>query len=458
MLLEELGFTFNEKLQPPAQLGEFIGMGWDTLNCTFWMSAVKANKIAGVAESMVEAGVASRLELAKLQGKLVWFSACLHATLRGTSEKLLSSARIRPDRAPSLGPATALQTQADHELPFWLLQPAQLYKQYLQGKPVVQAMLETDASVYCWGCTLKVLEGSEWVTYRTSVRWKAGEQTIQGQSVLHVTDCEPTLDLPDSCSARSQWLQQTVLAVWTLMSSHCIFLSSVWAPGYHMIKSGTDALSREYLQDPHDAAIDDVAWERVLALACRAALTLRVDWFADSHNHCLPEFWGCYTCPESAGTDTLSAPSWDHSYCQRCPAVTSHAGFFFPLFPLLYRVAAKAKQDRAAGIIVLPSTVSSVWWPVFAAAAICPPVQLHAFAVNTRQGSDPHSLGPTPAPSQLGSDATRSSTRVSAARCWRRRCLPPFPIQARTTTNSNECVHDGGSRATPSGPSPTVAR
>eukprot|EP00961_Rhodomonas_salina_P121391 1633881-Rhodomonas_salina.1 len=78
-VLKELGFTFNEKLQPPAQRGEFIGMSWDTLNCTFWMSAVKAKKMAGVAESMVEAGVASRLELAKLLGKLVWFSLCLHA-------------------------------------------------------------------------------------------------------------------------------------------------------------------------------------------------------------------------------------------------------------------------------------------------------------------------------------------------------------------------------------------
>eukprot|EP00961_Rhodomonas_salina_P079035 1062712-Rhodomonas_salina.2 len=33
-LLEELGFTFNEKLQPPAQHCEFISMGWDTVNCT----------------------------------------------------------------------------------------------------------------------------------------------------------------------------------------------------------------------------------------------------------------------------------------------------------------------------------------------------------------------------------------------------------------------------------------
>eukprot|EP00961_Rhodomonas_salina_P121041 1629059-Rhodomonas_salina.3 len=156
-----------------------------------------------------------------------------------------------------------------------------------------------------------------------------------------------------------------------------------------MIKLGTDALSREHLQDPHNAAIDDVAWERVLALARRAELTLRVDWFSDRHNHCLPVFGGRYASPEPAGTDALSAPSWDHSYCPQCPAVSSHAGFFFPPIPLFDHVAAKAKQDGAAGIIVLPCTVSSVWWPVFVAAAICPPVPLHASAVTLCQGGDP---------------------------------------------------------------------
>eukprot|EP00961_Rhodomonas_salina_P045533 611403-Rhodomonas_salina.1 len=70
-LLGELGFTFNEKLQPPAQRGEFICMGWDTLRCTFWMSATKANKVATAAAELGAAGVASRRELAKLQGKLV---------------------------------------------------------------------------------------------------------------------------------------------------------------------------------------------------------------------------------------------------------------------------------------------------------------------------------------------------------------------------------------------------
>eukprot|EP00961_Rhodomonas_salina_P121040 1629059-Rhodomonas_salina.2 len=195
------------------------------------------------AESMVEAGVASRQELAKLLGKLVWFSACLHTVRLLTRALNAFVGSPVTDAAWDVREAlpesvlvelrhwaSALPTQADHELPFWRLLPAQLYEQYLQGKLVVQAMLETDASVYGWGCTLKVLEGSEWVTYRTSVLWKAGEPAIQGRSVLHVTDCEPTLDLPDRGSARSQRLQQTALAVWTLMSRHCIFLSSVWAP------------------------------------------------------------------------------------------------------------------------------------------------------------------------------------------------------------------------------------
>lgn len=58
-------------------------MGWDTINCTFWMLATKANKMAAVAEAMIETGVASLQELSKLQGKLVFklFTLCLHAVL-----------------------------------------------------------------------------------------------------------------------------------------------------------------------------------------------------------------------------------------------------------------------------------------------------------------------------------------------------------------------------------------
>eukprot|EP00961_Rhodomonas_salina_P241694 3265130-Rhodomonas_salina.1 len=133
-LLGELGFTFNEKLQPPAQLGEFIGMGWDTLWCTFWMSATKANKVATAAAEMSAAGVASRSELAKLRGKLVWFSSCLHAVRLLTRATNAFVGSPTTDAAWDLREAlpeavllelrhwaTTLPThwQADHERPFW---------------------------------------------------------------------------------------------------------------------------------------------------------------------------------------------------------------------------------------------------------------------------------------------------------------------------------------------------
>eukprot|EP00961_Rhodomonas_salina_P058533 786513-Rhodomonas_salina.1 len=163
-------------------------MGWDTINCTFWMAASKANKMADAAAAMLETGVASRRELAKLRGKLVWFTSCLHAVrlLTRTLNAFVGSPVTDAawDTREALPPAVlfelrhwadTLPTQANHERPFWRLRPAQLYEQYLQGRPVVQAVLETDASVHGWGCTLKVLEGAVWVTHRTSVRWKPGE-------------------------------------------------------------------------------------------------------------------------------------------------------------------------------------------------------------------------------------------------------------------------------------------
>eukprot|EP00961_Rhodomonas_salina_P183127 2472177-Rhodomonas_salina.1 len=107
--------------------------------------------MANAAAAMIETGVASRRELAKLLGKLVPTTDSAWDASEALPEAVLFELRHWADTLP---------TQADHERPFWRLQPAQLYEQYLQGLPVVQAMLETDASVHGWGCTLKVLEGS----------------------------------------------------------------------------------------------------------------------------------------------------------------------------------------------------------------------------------------------------------------------------------------------------------
>ena len=262
--------------------------------------------------------------------------------------------------------------------------------------------METDASTSGWGCIIRYLVDDTWAQQQTSVVWASNEPTVQvqceaealhqalltfihivqGNAVLHVTDCAPTLDLPDRGSAASAQLQQTALAIWFLCSKNGIFLSSAWVPGDDMIRSGCDALSCSSLEDPHCAFLRPTGWASVELLATKVHRELSIDWFADNLNHQLPSYWSRFPLPDSLGCDALSAPSWDHFSCSHCGATRTLFGYFFPPVPLLDRVISKAKIDGASGILVVPRLVSAIWWPVLCSAALSSPVRLPADAVN----------------------------------------------------------------------------
>jgi hypothetical protein len=415
-LLEELGFTFNEKRTPPAQRGEFIGLGWDTLHCTFRITTGKADKMATLAGTMADSGAASRRQLAQLRGRLNWFSSCLHSVRLLT--RSINAFVGSPDtddewdaHVPLPPPVlrelrhwnTTLLAQREHERPMWHPRPAQLIDSYLSGNTPVTAYLEIDASTDGWGCLLRLHTDSGWQDQRTSVAWGPDDPTIQvhceaqalaaalslflaslrGRIVLHATDCSPTVGLPERGSATSQRLQSIALDIWFLCSQNAIHLISAWLPGEHMVRSGTDALSREGLHDPHCAHLMPDGWRRVLDLATRHDIRLSVDWFADHLNKQLPTFWSQHTTPGAAGTDAFAAPSWRHHRCPACNACAPIGSYLFPPVPLLDKVIQRAQHDSARGIILVPRLVGAVWWPVLLSAALGPPLALDPNCVNS---------------------------------------------------------------------------
>jgi hypothetical protein len=417
-LLDQLGFILNDKMTPLTQRGEFIGLGWDTLKCTFWMPAEKASKIAALASDVASAGSASRRHLAKIRGRLVWFSPCLPAVrlltrsineFIGNPETDAAWDAVAAVPAPVLREllhwSSVLPSLACHERPLWTLRPGQILELHRVGYHVTSVYMETDASRHGWGCIIRYQLDGIWGERRTAVPWPPGQSTIQvhceaealhqalltflpivqGNSVLHVTDCAPTLDLPDRGSASSLQLQQTALAIWTLCSARGILLHSAWVPGDDLIKSGCDALSRDLIADPHCASLRPVGWSFVLSLSEKHSLPLDVDWFADDINRQLPAFWSRNPSPGSAGHDALSAPSWAHSFCDTCQVTSSLRGYFFPPVPLLDRAVAKAKLDGACGIFVVPRLAGSVWWPVLLSAALSPPVRFPAHSVDVER-------------------------------------------------------------------------
>jgi hypothetical protein len=403
-LLEDLGFTFSEKRTPPAQRGEFLGLGWDSLSCSFWMTSAKATKMANLASDILAATAVSRRTLAQLRGRLTWFSACLSGVplLTRAINKYIGAPR-NSTLWDALEPIPAcvrheiqhwhdtLSAHEEHLRPMWKLSPSQHMAALHLNCHVVSAYLETDASSHGWGARLRVLEGNDtWASYATSVPWTATDSRVQvhceaaaflqalrtflphliGRTLLHVTDCAAVVSLPERGSASSAHLQAIALDIWHLTSRHGIHVTSMWVPGTTMVTTGTDHLSRDALLDPHAATLAPHGWQMILSQAEHDDMHLEIDWFADEANHLLDTFWSRLPMPSATGQDAFSAPSWSQTFCPTCGVPRRVDGYFFPPPPILNMVVARLQQDQASGIIIVPRLPGNVWWPVLAQAAI----------------------------------------------------------------------------------------
>jgi len=75
--IKALGFETNRKDVPPTLSAIFLGMGFDTRTMEFWVDADKAAVFAETCALMQKSGQATRREIAKLVGKLMWWDPAL---------------------------------------------------------------------------------------------------------------------------------------------------------------------------------------------------------------------------------------------------------------------------------------------------------------------------------------------------------------------------------------------
>eukprot|EP00961_Rhodomonas_salina_P031036 417653-Rhodomonas_salina.1 len=77
--MDHLGLLTSEKNLPPSQEGEFLGLIWDTVKCSFVLSQGKAASLAASASELLRAESTPR-EGAKWRGALQWYGPCLEGT------------------------------------------------------------------------------------------------------------------------------------------------------------------------------------------------------------------------------------------------------------------------------------------------------------------------------------------------------------------------------------------
>eukprot|EP00961_Rhodomonas_salina_P163811 2206149-Rhodomonas_salina.1 len=77
--VKSLGLVINEKMMRPTHEGEFLGIGFDSLCGTFWLSESKAATLAAAAAELIEAAHASPRDLAKSRGRMTWYAHAAQA-------------------------------------------------------------------------------------------------------------------------------------------------------------------------------------------------------------------------------------------------------------------------------------------------------------------------------------------------------------------------------------------
>ena len=152
-------------------------------------------------------------------------------------------------------------------------------------------------------------------------------------------------------------------------------------PGLQLIAEGIDGASRagddfglgcnvESIRAP---AVSDELWALVQAVAVAAGWRITVDAFASASNARAARFWSLFPEPGAEAVGALSVLDWDSSSCPVSGAAHRKVVYTFPPPILLRGAIAKALEDRARCVLVVPVAVIAQHWHKLLAASVLPP-------------------------------------------------------------------------------------
>ena len=286
--------------------------------------------------------------------------------------------------------------------PIWPLLPPSAYGAFLQGHPAPDGspiMLAcAHAAPQGWGLTFRlhahqeptVLSGS-WAPVKALLcaSWMAGPAfSVDGLPVetthqlavaallgfralaerIPLRSFTTVLHIPSSVAARSlahgSSNDPVLQDIAMLLQVACMDLRlarPLLLPGDPV--AAPVPLSAAQLQLAQTDSATALLRARVASMASQAGLRLTLDLFASACNTQCARFFSVTPEPLSAGTDALAQPSWASSECPWCHTHRPDFVLMFPPPPLARAAIAKARQDQAHGIAILPCSHSAPWWP-----------------------------------------------------------------------------------------------
>jgi ribonuclease HI len=385
--LQRLGFSINSQKSEltPTQSLTYLGLEWNTARWTVQPPLEKLRQIGQDARRALRDAATGSLtarRMAGLAGKLVWAAngfAALHFRRRSLhrSVNFAMQTALDPD---DWSTRVSLSRTTRRDLN-WLASPA-LFE--CHPLPIRFAALDraptlrTDASLTGWGAVLYVPQRAPLLPRRLTAfgHWSPDELSrnesintlearavarafdafsseIRGLSHLHIeSDNTTVVSYLTRWGGRLRHLAQELERPQRALLRWRVHLTVRHRPGSQ--NQEADQLSRRTATSRHDWTLSHSAlWSIVERWGVPT-----VDWFATPLNHQVAAFASRSHSPLAIATDAFSVP-W-HS---------TALGLLVPPFPMISRVVAKALDDAASAVVVVPHWPTQSWWPLLMEAA-----------------------------------------------------------------------------------------
>ena len=355
-LLTSLGFVVHEtkSVFTPTQRLTFLGFELDSVQSRVFLTQEKEEKLVRAASELLEKQQASIREVAGLIGLMVAFSQAFNYA--EAHIKLLEREKVEALREEKGNFEARMQLSevSREEIIWWIENIGKSGRRITWGDPDITVF--TDASNEGWGAHVEeTTAGGRWSEQEADYHINVLElKAIQFglESLCKVEDTHIKI-MTDNTTAlayvqhqggtHSQECDIVARAIWKWAEDRSNWLTIAHIPGVQNVLA--DFKSRHFA--------DNLEWELSQKLYERIVQTFgrpQIDLFATRLNKKEPRYVSWNPDPEAFMIDAFSI-RWSNEYF-----------YAFPPFSCVGRAIAKACEEKAAGILVVPWWPTQPWW------------------------------------------------------------------------------------------------
>ena len=402
-LAAELGITLNlTKRQEPSQRFDYTGITFDTIAGRLYIPKQKLDKLIACLNDLATSTETTLRTLLSVQGRVRHYSLCIPYI--GTLVPLLCLHIDDPDELDAKIPIsqairnacntllTLIRRFASIGTPLWPFVPSSLYGAFLRGETAGAhiVVLAWDSSPLGWGLVIRtqdlpdgLLIVGTWAphqyheaqVHREALGGCLALEAASSAVKLHVAtiifrnDAVGALASLRKGNSQSPVLQELAVRLVLKCAEMEIQPLFLHAPGKDLIAEGIDEASRGLAAKIAGPACSSALRDLVRNVARELQWTITVDAFASECNCLVPRFFSEFAETSTEAVDALSVTNWDTSLCPFCSMYHKETLFAFPPRFLLKGFLAKALADHARGLVLVPFSITSAYWPVLMAAA-----------------------------------------------------------------------------------------